>query len=226
MQPSAFAVWLDTFFAGFDGAILGFFHTLAEKAGFVLTPIALALDFMGDDALFFFVLAFVLLLFKKTRPVGICVILAIAVGALITNLTIKGAVARPRPFTTEQFKGFWEFVGSPIQSEFSFPSGHTTAAMASMLAICLTAKKKWLVAPAMLLVVLMGASRNYLIVHYPTDVIAGVIVGSVGAIAAYFILKPLWRLINKHSDKAFCRFMLEADVKNLFKKHVKDQESV
>ena len=62
MQPSAFAVWLDTFFASFDGAILEFFHLLAEKAGFILTPISYALDFMGDDAIFFFVLAYAIIM--------------------------------------------------------------------------------------------------------------------------------------------------------------------
>ena len=213
MQPSAFAIWLNTFFAGFDSAILDFFHLLAEKAGFILTPIALALDFLGDDGLMFFALAFILILFKKTRPAGICIVLAVLVGAIITNLTINGIVARPRPFTVEQFKEFWTFVGAPEQSEFSFPSGHTTSAMAAMLALCLSLKNKWLVAPAMIFVVIMGASRNYLMVHYPTDIIAGVIVGAVGAVAAYFLLGLLWSNIEKHKNNRFCHFVVEADLR-------------
>ena len=217
MHTSAFAVWLDTFFAGFDRAILEFFHMLAEKAGFIFTPVALALDFMGDDAIFFFALALVLLFFKKTRPAAICIALAIAVGAIITNLTLKGWVARQRPFTVEEFKEFWIFVGSPHQSEFSFPSGHTTSAMAAMLALCLSMKKKWLVAPSMIFVVLMGASRNYLMVHYPTDIIAGVLAGAAGAIAAYFILKPILSILEKHTDNRLCNFIINADIINTFK---------
>ena len=218
MQPSAFAIWLDTFFAGFDSAILEFFHLLAERAGAILTPIAYVFDFLGDDAIFFFALAFVLLFFKKTRPAAICMVLAIAAGALITNLTLKEWVARQRPFTTDMFRGFWEYVGAPKQSEFSFPSGHTTSAMAAMLALCLAMKKKWLVAPAMIFTVIMGASRNYLMVHYPTDVIAGVLAGAVGAIAAYFAFKLIWRFMEKHRDSRVVNFVFEADVINLFRK--------
>lgn len=222
MQPSAFAVWLDTFFASFDGAILEFFHRLAEVAGFILTPISYALDFMGDDAIFFFALAFVLLFFKKTRAAGVGIVLAIAVGAIITNLTLKEIVARQRPFTVEQFKEFWAFVGSPKQSEFSFPSGHTTSAMASMLALCLIMKKRWLWVPSMIFVVLMGASRNYLMVHYPTDVIAGLIAGAVGAVAAWLLVKLLLSFLEKHESSRVCRFLLEADVRDLFKKKIED----
>ena len=222
MQPSAFAVWLDTFFASFDGAILGFFHRLAEVAGFIFTPISYALDFMGDDAIFFFALAFVLLFFKKTRAAGVGIVLAIAVGAIITNLTLKEIVARQRPFTVEQFKEFWAFVGSPKQSEFSFPSGHTTSAMASMLALCLIMKKRWLWVPSMIFVVLMGASRNYLMVHYPTDVIAGLIAGAVGAVAAWLLVKLLLSFLEKHESSRVCRFLLEADVRDLFKKKIED----
>ena len=218
MQPSAFAIWLDTFFAGFDRAILEFFHLLAEKAGAILTPIAYVFDFLGDDAIFFFALAFVLLFFKKTRPAAICIVLAIAAGALITNLTLKEWVARQRPFTTDTFRGFWEYVGAPKQSEFSFPSGHTTSAMAAMLALCLVMKKKWFVAPAMIFTVIMGASRNYLMVHYPTDVIAGVLAGAVGAIAAYFAFKLIRSFMEKHRDSKVVNFVLEADVINLFRK--------
>ena len=227
METSAFANWLNTAFASFDGAILDFYHNLAVKASGFFTPVAEFFDVIGEGALFCFVLAAVLLFFKKTRIIGVCIIGAVCCGALITNLTIKELVARPRPFNSDtvRFWEFWQYIGAPEQSKYSFPSGHTTSAVAGMLAICLTARKKWVIAPAAAYAVIMGATRNYLMVHYPTDVIAGFIVGSVAAVIAFFIVKFIWKFLDKHRDIKPFNFILEFDIRNLFKKKSESNES-
>ena len=64
----------------------------------------------------------------------------------------------------------------------------------------------------------MGLSRIYLMVHYTTDVIAGLIVGGIAGIIGYFIVKLIYNLVNKYKEKKFCKFLLKADIINIFKK--------
>ena len=214
------AEWLDTACHGFDGAILSFFHTLAEGAGWLITPIANVLALVGDNGYLCFLAALILMLFPKTRKAGVCIVFAVGVGALITNLTIKEAVCRARPYMSGDldFAYWWSFIGAPVESEFSFPSGHTTAAMAGAMAVCLNFRKLRFIIPALAYAVVMGMSRNYLMVHYPTDVIAGLIVGAIGGIAAFFITKLIYWGLEKHRDKKLFAFALDFDVRNLFKK--------
>ena len=108
------AEWINTTFAGFDFAILEFYHKLAESAASImLTPLSEFLAIIGDGAIACFILAAVLLLFKKTRKAGICVLFSVAFGALITNVAVKNIVARPRPYASEvlQFVEWWEYIG-------------------------------------------------------------------------------------------------------------------
>ena len=220
MELTAFAQWLNTAFGSFDYAILQFFHGLALAADPILRPLALFLHFIGDGGLFSFLLAAALLLFPKTRRAGVGILFAVAIGAIFTNLTIKLLVARPRPFAAEPIYGtWWEFVGAPAQGEFSFPSGHATAAAASMTALCLCLRKKWYVlCPAALYALLMGASRNYLMVHYPTDVIGGIFVGAVAGTLSFLLVRKLWQLAERKQEAPFCRFLLCADIRTVGKK--------
>ena len=216
------AEWINTTFYSFDYSILEWFHSLAENAGGFFTPLANIFALIGDNGYLGFLIAFILLLFPKTRKCGFCVAFAIGFGALFTNIAIKNIVARPRPYASEveAFRQWWQVVGAPVESEFSFPSGHTTAAMASMTALCIAIgkKRKWIIAPAALYVLLMGASRNYLCVHYPTDVIAGIIVGGAAAVVSFFTISALWSLIEKHQDKKVFAFIVKADIKSVLKK--------
>ena len=217
------ADWINTTFASFDYALLEFFHTLAVSASFILNPIMEFLSIIGDNGYFVFAIAIALMLFPKTRKWGLGVFLSILVGAVFTNLAIKNIVARPRPYASDvaAFKEWWTYAGAHLESEFSFPSGHTTAAMASMTALCLAAPKKvgkWIVAPSILYVILMGAARNYLVVHYPTDVIAAFVVGGIAAIVAVLLAKLIWKLLESHASVKLFAFALEFDIRRLFTK--------
>ena len=224
------ADWINSTFAGFDYAILEFFHSLAENASFILNPIMEFMSIIGDNGYFGFAIAIILMLFPKTRKCGACVFCAIAIGALFTNIAIKNIVARPRPYASDiaAFKEWWTYAGAHLESEFSFPSGHTTAAMASMTALCIAASKKarkWLIAPSVLFVVLMGAARNYLVVHYPTDVIAAFIVGGIAAVASFFLVKYIWKLLEKHENVKLFAFALSFDVRSIFKRSKKNADT-
>ena len=158
-MESMFAQWLDQTFAGFDGAILGFYHWLAELFGIVLTPIMHLITITGDKALVLILLSLALCLFAKTRKTGLCMIFAIFCGALMTNVILKESICRIRPYAaSELFREFWTFVGAHAESEFSFPSGHATAAAAAATGLWLIRGKKYL-AISIPYVFLMAASR-------------------------------------------------------------------
>lgn len=215
-MESIFAQWLDQTFVGFDGAILEFYHQLAELFGFILSPIMRAVSFTGDKGIVLLICALILGLFPKTRKTGICMFGAICCGALMTNVILKETICRIRPYeASELFREFWAFSGAHTESEFSFPSGHATAAAAAATGLWLTRGKKYL-AVSIPYVFLMAASRNYFIVHYPTDVIAGAVVGTLGGIIAYMITLLIYRILHKHSDKKFFAFVLNFDVRKIF----------
>ncbi len=212
------ATWLDTTFFGFDNSILGFWHSLAEVAGGFFTPFMNVISFFGAKGLCMIAISVILCLFKRTRKCGVAALIGILFGFITTNLIIKNLVARARPYTRAEYQGWWQLVGAPTESEYSFPSGHTTVATDALVAMFIVSKKKsvsWLL---LLAPVLMGISRNYLMVHYPTDVIGGIIVGSIAAVCSALLINYLYRLMERHADNKFCKFILNACIIDLFKR--------
>lgn len=130
---------------------------------------------LGDFGIFWILLTIVLLIPKKTRKAGLASALALIIGTLITNVAIKNVVARIRPYEVIQELELM----IEKQKDFSFLSGHTCASFASAFAIYRCKEvfpKKWRIA-AMVLATLIALSRLYVGVHYPTDVLGGLIVG-------------------------------------------------
>lgn len=131
---------------------------------------------LGDAGIFWIGVAVVLLFFKKTRRVGLGMGAALILGLLVCNVTLKPLCARPRPYDYEL-----EHFGTAIkllieaQHDFSFPSGHTIASFEAATVLAIHSKKAGI--PALVLASLIAFSRLYLYVHYPTDVIASVILG-------------------------------------------------
>ena len=204
------SIWLDTVCYGFDYAILQAIHSFALATGGALDWFFTAVTHLADDGLGMIALGLLLCLFKRTRKCGVAVLGAIIVGALITNVTLKPLIMRARPYTHEEFIGWWQAMGAHMESDRSFPSGHTTSAMAAMMGIFLTNKKKysW---TALLFAFLMGFTRLYLVVHYPTDVVGGLIAGALGGVIAYFIVLLVWRWMEAHREKKLIGFALEFD---------------
>ena len=208
-QLTSIASWLNSTFSSFDNTILSFFHDLALNAGNILTPLFKGISLLAEKGILFIIIAIVFMMFRRTRKLGICMFGAIVCGAIITNFVLKDIIARPRPFiASETYKLWWEAAGAVLEDGFSFPSGHATATMAAMTAVFLYCNKKysWL---GFIVVVLMGVSRNYLMVHYPSDILGGVISGLIGAVIAYYITKLIYYILSKNPNNKFCKFVLE-----------------
>ena len=135
----------------------------------------------GDAGIFWMVWAGVLLIFRKTRKMGIGMFIAMVLGLLVCNITLKPLVARIRPYDLqlEEF-GVTIKLLSGAMHDFSFPSGHTIASFEAAVVLLKNSKKMGI--PAMILAVLISFSRLYLYVHYPTDVIASIILGTIFAL--------------------------------------------
>ena len=205
------ALWLDTVCHGFDYAILSAIHAFALAAGDVMTFLMRAITMLADHGYGMIALGLVLFCFKRTRKVGLAALFGIAVGALITNVTLKPLVFRARPYTHEEYRVMWEAVLGLVESERSFPSGHTTSAMAAMMGIFLAAPNKKRVWPVLIFPVLMGFTRLYFVVHYPTDVLGGLVAGALGALGGFGLVYLLYRFLEKHKENKLISLYLTLD---------------
>ena len=203
MEMTAAASWLTDAFSGIDLGILSLMHTFAEHAGGLLTPLCKLITLLGEKGILFFLLAIGLMCFARTRPLGVCIFGAVCCGALITNILLKDWVARPRPFETlAVYRDWWLSIGAPAEDGFSFPSGHVTAAAAGMGALCFMRGRRWIL-PAVGVVLVMMFSRNYLMAHFPSDVIAAALIGLFSAWVAYLITMQIFAFFStrKKGDK-------------------------
>ena len=214
MAMTSAALWLNEFFSGYDNAILSLMHSLA--LGAVLTPLMKVITFLGEKGIIFFLLALIFMCFSSERDTGVCVFGAVCCGALITNIILKDTIARPRPFeTVEQFREWWMFVGSPFEDGYSFPSGHVTACAAGMTALSLMKGKK-LVVPSVVIVLLMAISRNYLMAHYPSDVLVAAIIGVASGFIAWGITRFIFRFLEDRRDSMpIAELVLDFDIREV-----------
>lgn len=127
---------------------------------------------LGDGGLFWIVTAVFLFLWKNTRKAGTAALLALVFGGGITNVMLKNMVARTRPY--EIVEGLNRIIAR--QSDFSFPSGHTCASFAAAFAFYRILPRKWGIA-SLVLASLIALSRLYVGVHYPSDILGGIVVG-------------------------------------------------
>ena len=165
---------LDQLAVSFDLPILDWIQANL-KNGFldVIMPI---ITMFGDGGIFWIACAVILLCIPKTRKTGLGMGLALVMGLIVCNITLKPLVQRIRPYDFQQ-----EYFQVTIQlltermHDFSFPSGHTIASFEAATVLLINNKKLGI--PAMILAVLIAFSRLYLYVHYPTDVIFSIVAG-------------------------------------------------
>ncbi len=156
------------------------------------------ISIIGNDGICFIILCAVLIILPKTRRTGLTAGASLAFGALCTNVVLKQVISRPRPEVT--MSNLLPLLSAP--DAHSFPSGHTCAAFAVSVAICLCVKNKLARIGITVFAVLTGISRIYVGAHYLSDVIAGAVVGSLCAYAVYYVQKRIVsrKKINNKSE--------------------------
>ncbi len=139
------------------------------------------ITFFGNAGWFWIVLGLVLAIIPKTRKVGFAVCAALLFSLLLCNLTIKPLVMRVRPY---EYNGVIPIIG--FQSDYSFPSGHTSASFCAAFAIFFRNKKFGSI--ALVFATLIAFSRLYLYVHFPTDILGGIALGAICATLAFLVV--------------------------------------
>lgn len=134
---------------------------------------------------FWILLALILLCFKRTRKAGVAMGLAMVCGYLVGNMGLKNLFARIRPYDVAEV----DLLVAKL-TDFSFPSGHTLVSFEAATALWYY-HRRWGVA-ALTLAAVIAYSRLYLFVHYPTDVLAGALLGVGIALAACYVTDRLW----------------------------------
>lgn len=155
---------------------------------------------LGDGAFIWIVFAVLMLCFKKTRKGALMMLISLAVGFILNDFVLKQIFSRPRPFAVnEDIANFITSIGLKFPSGFSFPSGHAFSSFNCALVIALCNKK--LAYVSIPTAVVISLSRIFMCVHYPTDVLAGAIMGIVVALVVYFTFGKIEKLIASRKRK-------------------------
>lgn len=153
---------------------------------------------LGDKGIFCIVVAIVLIIVNKgkSRKAGTVMLCAIVMGFLVGNLAIKPLVHRARPCWIDS--GITLLIENP--HDYSFPSGHTLVCFETAVPVCMYFGKKW-GAFAIVIACLVAFSRLYLYVHFPTDILAGALLGTAFVLVARFLTEKAYAKVKLSKEK-------------------------
>ena len=156
---------------------------------------------LGNGGLFWILLSVALMIIPKYRRAGHAMAFALLMGLVVCNLTLKPLIGRIRPYDY-QLEHFGRNIPLIIAAphDFSFPSGHTIASLEGATALLIHDRKLGI--PAMAVALLIAFSRLYLYVHYPTDVLASIILGVGFAFLGSFLARKIGSSWNNRKLKA------------------------
>ena len=164
----------------------------------VLDTVMPIITMFGDGGIFWISISVILMITKKYRKTGLSMAFALTMGLLVCNIILKPGVARIRPydFQMQYFAKEIQLIAGGMH-DFSFPSGHTIASFEACTALMLGNKKFGI--PATILAILVAFSRLYLYLHYPTDVLVSIVLGTIFGILGHYLAQKvnLDRLFRK-----------------------------
>lgn len=173
-----------------------FLHWLKDRHSPLADRLIRTVTRMGDAGGFWIALSAGCVKSDKYRKSGLSMAIALLFSFIFSNTIIKNAVDRARPFWKD--KSFNVKIREP--RDYSFPSGHTSASIGSAVALFLNRKKEG--TAALVLAAQIAFSRLYLLVHYPTDVIAGIILGIAYGYSGNYIAERIMKRLDKRKKQA------------------------
>lgn len=138
---------------------------------------------LGNGGMIWIVIALLFLISRKYRKYGVMLSISLLMCLLIGNITLKPLIARIRPFDINT--AITLIISKP--TDYSFPSGHTLSSFAAAIIIFYTDKRMGI--PALFLASFIAFSRLYLYVHYPSDILFGIILAFVISVTVIKLYK-------------------------------------
>ena len=172
-----------------DFQILYFLNSLHTP---LFDKLAVFVTNLGSGGIFWILITVLLIMFKRTRYIGMCSAIALILSLLFCNIVLKNLIARPRPCWIDESIPL--LVSRP--ADYSFPSGHTSSSFASAVSIFLHHR----IYGIMLIAVaaMISFTRLYLFVHFPSDVLCGALLGILLAYSAKFITEKIYKKYCKN----------------------------
>lgn len=162
----------------------------------ILDQIMVGITYTGNVGVIWILLATVFIISKKYRLCGITILISILLANLLGNIILKNIFLRPRPSWVDT--SVLLLIKNP--SDYSFPSGHTLTSFASAMTVLFYHKKEGIA--ALIWAGLIGFSRLYLFVHYPTDVITSILLGiGIAAFTTLLVRKQVKLVFDKEVEK-------------------------
>ncbi|HBH12411.1 MAG TPA: phosphatase PAP2 family protein [Clostridiales bacterium] len=173
-----------SFINSIDQTILFYIHMNFHFP--IIDKIMILATTVGDKGLIWILISLLLLMDKKTRGIGILTLATLVLSTIIGEGLLKHIIQRPRPYVDFT----WINLLIDQSTTYSFPSGHTTSSFAAAYVLARHLKKFlpiiWTVAT------IIAFSRLYLFVHYPSDVVAGMVLGISCGKFASCLYKNRW----------------------------------
>ncbi|MGI6126789.1 MAG: phosphatase PAP2 family protein [Planifilum sp.] len=181
-------------------ALLDWMQSALRTPG--LDQFMIAVTTIGDLGMVWLAMGCALLFSKRYRTLGIGILVAVALAGVVTECILKPMIMRPRPCDVNTSVAL--LVSHPYGS--SFPSGHTCASFAAFGILLFAQAPRKLTVPAGILAILIAFSRLYLYVHYPSDVLAGAVIG----LALGWLTVRMYRGFWNNKDRLQPEFSLKA----------------